>query len=140
MAPEERSREAHDRRANGLEVIDPDECRKLLASDDVGRLVVVHDGTPFVFPVNYALDEGAIVFRTAPGTKLTPGPGARWPSRSARSTSPRTGWSVVVTGRHTVRDEPRQAAEDFRAGDRPCRSSLGPAATSPAGCGWCRPG
>jgi uncharacterized protein len=96
----------------GLEVIDPDECRKLLASDDVGRLVVVHDGTPFVFPVNYALDGDAVVFRTAPGTKLTLGPrGTVAFEIDALDRAAHTGWSVVVTG-HLDEVTPYDA-EDF---------------------------
>lgn len=84
----------------GLEIIDPDECRRLLAGDVVGRLAIVDGGSPAVFPVNYALDGDAIVFRTAEGTKLSQGP---------RNTvafevdefdrEAHTGWSVVVVGR-----------------------------------------
>ena len=84
----------------GLETIPPDECRRLLAGDEIGRLAIVDGGTPMVFPVNYVLDGEAIVFRTAPGTKLSSGPRHRatfevdWFDRSRR-----TGWSVVATGR-----------------------------------------
>ena len=48
-----------------------DECLRLLATQEVGRLVVTAAGRPQVFPVNYALDGDTIVFRTAPGTKLS---------------------------------------------------------------------
>ncbi len=36
----------------------------------VGRLAVIVDGHPDIFPVNYVVDERTVVFRTAPGTKL----------------------------------------------------------------------
>ena len=72
----------------GLEVIEPDECRRLLAADDVGRLAIIDGGTPAVFPINYALDGDAIVFRTGPGTKLSAGPRRRSRSRSTASTGP----------------------------------------------------
>lgn len=84
---------------SGLERISREECIALLNSGDVGRLVVVDGGRPLIFPVNYAMDGDAPVFRTASGTKL-------W----AASRSPvafevdeidsesHTGWSVVVHG------------------------------------------
>lgn len=84
----------------GLEIIPPDDCRKLLASDEIGRLAIVDGGTPAVFPVNYVFDGHAVVFRTAPGTKLSSGP--RGPATfeiDAFDRAQRTGWSVVVTGR-----------------------------------------
>jgi nitroimidazol reductase NimA-like FMN-containing flavoprotein (pyridoxamine 5'-phosphate oxidase superfamily) len=84
----------------GLEIIDPDECRRLLAGDEIGRLAVVSGGTPSVFPVNYVLDGDAVVFRTAPGTKLAKGPRAKVAFEVDQfDRAGRTGWSVVVTGR-----------------------------------------
>lgn len=84
----------------GLEVIDPDECRRLLAADEVGRLALIDGGTPAVFPINYVVDGDAVVFRTAPGTKLSAGPRRRVAFEiDDFDRSRRTGWSVVVTGR-----------------------------------------
>jgi hypothetical protein len=84
----------------GLEVIDPDECRRLLAADEIGRLAILDGTTPAVFPVNYVLDGEAIVFRTAPGTKLSEGPRARVAFEIDHfDRAERTGWSVVVAGR-----------------------------------------
>jgi uncharacterized protein len=54
----------------GLDELDADECWKLLATQQVGRLAVTVGQYPLVFPVNYGLDGEVIVFRTAPGTKL----------------------------------------------------------------------
>jgi nitroimidazol reductase NimA-like FMN-containing flavoprotein (pyridoxamine 5'-phosphate oxidase superfamily) len=50
-----------------------DEALALLRSgaQSVGRLVVTVGGEPSVFPLNYALDGDAVVFRTEVGTKLT---------------------------------------------------------------------
>lgn len=47
------------------------ECWALVRSAPVGRLAVVVDGHPDVFPVNHVVDQEAIVIRTAPGTKYT---------------------------------------------------------------------
>lgn len=84
----------------GLAVIDPGTCQKLLAQEEVGRLALVVGRSPSIFPVNYALDGDAVVFRTAPGTKLDHaerGPVAFEVDGFDREQ--RTGWSVVVHGR-----------------------------------------
>lgn len=113
----------------GLEIIDPDECRQLLAGDDVGRLVLVDGGTPSVFPVNYALDGEAVVFRTAPGTKLAhalSGPAAFEIDEFDRAAH--TGWSVIVTGHleevtafdaETFDRVTRLPVEPWSGGDKP---------------------
>ena len=53
--------------------IDTDEGLALLArgGQRVGRLAVTVGGEPVVFPLNFAVDGEAIVFRTQTGTKLT---------------------------------------------------------------------
>ncbi|HUZ10561.1 MAG TPA: universal stress protein [Acidimicrobiales bacterium] len=53
-----------------LEEIDEDESFSLLATEDLGRLAVVRDGRPEIFPVNYALVGRTIAIRTGPGAKL----------------------------------------------------------------------
>jgi nitroimidazol reductase NimA-like FMN-containing flavoprotein (pyridoxamine 5'-phosphate oxidase superfamily) len=59
------------RDASGIIRLDEDECWRFLAKHSLGRLGVVHLQNPMIFPVNYALDGRSVVFRTAPGTKLT---------------------------------------------------------------------
>lgn len=54
----------------GIAVLDPQSCWQLLAGGEVGRLAVSVQRHPDIFPVNYAVDEQTIVFRTAEGTKL----------------------------------------------------------------------
>jgi nitroimidazol reductase NimA-like FMN-containing flavoprotein (pyridoxamine 5'-phosphate oxidase superfamily) len=39
----------------------------------VGRLAVIVDDAPDIFPVNYTVDHGTVVIRTAAGTKLQAG-------------------------------------------------------------------
>lgn len=46
------------------------ECWALLRTGVIGRLAVVVDGEPDIFPVNYAVDHGTVVFRTDAGRKL----------------------------------------------------------------------
>jgi nitroimidazol reductase NimA-like FMN-containing flavoprotein (pyridoxamine 5'-phosphate oxidase superfamily) len=54
----------------GLLSLEPRDCWMLLRSTEVGRLAVNVRGEPDIFPVNFVVDHGSIVFRTASGTKL----------------------------------------------------------------------
>jgi nitroimidazol reductase NimA-like FMN-containing flavoprotein (pyridoxamine 5'-phosphate oxidase superfamily) len=84
----------------GIEMLEREECLALLAQDVIGRLAVLSGVGPVIFPVNYALDGDAIVFRTAPGTKLDAGP--RAPASfeiDSFDRETKSGWSVVVVGR-----------------------------------------
>jgi len=46
------------------------ECWSLLEGHVVARLAVDVGGQPDIFPINYVVDDGSLVFRTAAGTKL----------------------------------------------------------------------
>jgi nitroimidazol reductase NimA-like FMN-containing flavoprotein (pyridoxamine 5'-phosphate oxidase superfamily) len=84
----------------GIEWIDRDECLRLLAGDEVGRLAVVTGGAPAIFPVNYVLDGDSIIFRTDEGTKLrSAGRAPAYFEIDDIDRQHRTGWSVVVSGR-----------------------------------------
>jgi nitroimidazol reductase NimA-like FMN-containing flavoprotein (pyridoxamine 5'-phosphate oxidase superfamily) len=50
--------------------LSPSESWALVREAVVGRLAVVTDGGPDIFPVNHVVDHGTVVFRTARGTKL----------------------------------------------------------------------
>jgi hypothetical protein len=56
---------------HGSDVIDEDECRKLLelagASGRVGRLAINREGSPFVIPVNFSVCDETILVRLRPG-------------------------------------------------------------------------
>ena len=82
-----------------LEAIPEDECRRLLAANDLGRIAIVVEGQPQIFPVTYAMDEGRVAFRTAPGTKLQHGPGTLV-AFEIDDFDPATGigWSVMAQG------------------------------------------
>jgi nitroimidazol reductase NimA-like FMN-containing flavoprotein (pyridoxamine 5'-phosphate oxidase superfamily) len=75
------------------------ECLQLLAAHNFGRIAVVVDSHPIVFPLNYALEGDSVVFRTAPGTKLS---GAAMGHVAfeidAVDENSQTGWSVIVQG------------------------------------------
>jgi nitroimidazol reductase NimA-like FMN-containing flavoprotein (pyridoxamine 5'-phosphate oxidase superfamily) len=76
-----------------------DECLQLLGAHNFGRIAVIVDGHPIVFPVNYALDGDTVVFRTDPGTKLSGAALGRVAFEIDGVDQPtRTGWSVIVQG------------------------------------------
>ena len=54
-----------------LPELDVRACWDLLRRNEIGRLAIVVDGRPEIFPVNYVADHGSIVLFTAPGMKLT---------------------------------------------------------------------
>jgi uncharacterized protein len=83
----------------GLEVIDDEACRALLGEQQIGR-VGVCGVRPGVFPVLYALLDGDVVFRTAPGEKLIAAALQREVVFEIDSydLAARSGWSVNVVG------------------------------------------
>ncbi|KAD4060117.1 pyridoxamine 5'-phosphate oxidase family protein [Arthrobacter yangruifuii] len=46
------------------------QCWDYIRQARFARLAVVVEGQPEIFPVNFAVDHGTVVFRTAAGTKL----------------------------------------------------------------------
>ena len=94
----------------------PQECMSLLASRRVGRVAVVADGHPMVFPVNYAFDAATIVFRTDKGTKFSNAP-MRYVAFEVDDIDDQTGegWDVVVQGRaDDITDTVDQRSEFLR--------------------------
>jgi nitroimidazol reductase NimA-like FMN-containing flavoprotein (pyridoxamine 5'-phosphate oxidase superfamily) len=94
-----------------LEAMPDAECVKRLRSTEIGRIAVVDgEARPHIFPVNYFFDEGIVVFRTGPGSKLDLAPGAP-ASFEIDGWDPDTGigWSVVVSGIAHDMTDPRGA-------------------------------
>lgn len=82
-----------------LRSLGQDECWSLLERHRLGRLAVVVEGKPRIFPINYAVGDGTIVFRTAPGAKLTHGPGAEVCFEiDGYEEASGVGWSVMASG------------------------------------------
>ena len=76
-----------------------DDCWRMLRSTSLGRIAVSAAEVVDIFPVNYAVDDESIVFRTAPGTKLLE---LAINDRVAFEIDAYDGeqaWSVVVKGR-----------------------------------------
>jgi nitroimidazol reductase NimA-like FMN-containing flavoprotein (pyridoxamine 5'-phosphate oxidase superfamily) len=77
----------------------PSECWELLTTQRIGRVAVIVGHYPLVFPVNYAVYDKTILYRTGVGTKL------HSVNRSNVTfevdeidTTRRAGWSVMVKG------------------------------------------
>jgi nitroimidazol reductase NimA-like FMN-containing flavoprotein (pyridoxamine 5'-phosphate oxidase superfamily) len=76
------------------------ECLRRLSQQSFGRLAVIVDGQPLIFPVNYDMCQRVISIRTALGAKLTYAPGAPVAFEIDGYDSPSgSGWSVLVQGR-----------------------------------------
>lgn len=86
---------------DGVTVLPEDECWRLLREAEVGRLAVAVGGEPEIFPVNFVVDGGALVFRTAEGTKLAALTVSSRVAFEVDGYRPETeeAWSVVVKGR-----------------------------------------
>lgn len=92
-----------------------DDCWELLADDTLGRLAVVVDGHPEIFPVNYVVHRRSIVFRTAGGTKLWGAAAERPAALEIDGYDPATelAWSVVVRGNtEVIQDQADRDAVD----------------------------
>ena len=103
-----------------LAPLDVHTCWHRIETCSVGRVAVTTlDGTVLVLPVNYRVEDHAIVFRTAPGATLEHlhrGPITF--QVDAVDAVAHTGWSVLVHGHATVGVEPceRDAAPQPWAG------------------------
>lgn len=75
-------------------------CWALLRETAVGRIALHGPDDIEIFPINFVVDGGSIVFRTAAGTKLTLiGEGTRCTFEAdGFDSSERLAWSVVLKG------------------------------------------
>ena len=84
---------------NMVEELSEHECLELLGAHSVGRIAVVRDGQPLIFPVNYVLEGRTVAFRTDPGTKLSSAVLGRVAFEiDSTDLLYREGWSVLVQG------------------------------------------
>jgi nitroimidazol reductase NimA-like FMN-containing flavoprotein (pyridoxamine 5'-phosphate oxidase superfamily) len=84
--------------ASGVRTLNEDACWELLRAESLGRLAVVAADGVDVFPVNYLVDRGTIVFRSAPGTKLIDLTDAPTVAFEVDGADHHHRWSVVVRG------------------------------------------
>jgi uncharacterized protein len=89
-------------RTTSLEPLDLDECHRLLYRKQTGRLAWVNaDGEVEIVPVNYLFDRGAVLVRTAEGSKLDATIRAATVAFQIDGfdAARQSGWSVLVKGR-----------------------------------------
>ncbi|GAP54275.1 FMN binding protein [Arthrobacter sp. Hiyo6] len=106
-----------------------DQCWVMLDTETVGRIALIVDGHPEIFPVNFVLERRAIVFRTAGGTKL-------WAAMTAKPVAfeidgydahEQMAWSVVARGESELIESPEEKnavdASSLSRGSRETRTT-----------------
>ena len=78
--------------------LDAADCWDLLRSASVGRLAVIVDGDPEIFPVNFTVEHSALVIRTGDGTKIDAVRGHPRVAFEIDGVDGQTAFSVVVKG------------------------------------------
>lgn len=89
-----------DQRSEGeLAALDDDDCFRLLGLRHIGRLGVIVEHYPLIFPVNYGMDDTVLVLRLGSGTPLRAGNHANVTFEIDEIDElRRIGWSVLVRG------------------------------------------
>ena len=90
----------------GITVLSTNACFDRLRGQTIGRLAVSIRDHPDIFPINYVVDRGGIVFRTAEGAKFARVDSGRGVAFEVDGLDDEAGeaWSVVVKG-HAVEIE-----------------------------------
>ncbi|MBX6383432.1 MAG: pyridoxamine 5'-phosphate oxidase family protein [Microbispora sp.] len=119
-----------------LDKLGHDECLRLISPGGVGRVAFNNPSGPVILPVNYTIEQGCVLFRTALGGPMdadlrTGIEGADFMvafevDRIDEST--REGWSVLVRGgaHHVTGDVHKDAVESWAGGDRPIYIRISP--------------
>ncbi|MGO9581745.1 MAG: pyridoxamine 5'-phosphate oxidase family protein [Acidimicrobiales bacterium] len=98
-----------------------DDCLELLRSEPVGRVALTARALPVVLPVNFALLDGEIVWRSAQGTRLNDASAGFVVAFEVDhyDADHKRGWSVMIQGlAHVITD----AEELARARELPLES------------------
>jgi nitroimidazol reductase NimA-like FMN-containing flavoprotein (pyridoxamine 5'-phosphate oxidase superfamily) len=105
---------------DGFRELSRQECMRLLAKAPVGRIVHTRHALPAVLPVNFALDDGAVVLRTSADSELVRAIDGAVVAFEADDVdaAAHSGWSVVVTGRAAVVTDPAECARLSRTAPR----------------------
>ena len=78
------------------------ECWELLRSEAYGRLAVIGDDGPEIFPINAVVDHGSVVFRTASGAKLESLQADPRVAFEVDGHDHESAWSVMMRGRARI--------------------------------------
>jgi uncharacterized protein len=102
----------------GVNPVPEHTCWKLLRSVEVARLAVSVDDRPDIFPLNFVVDHGTVVFRTGEGSKfaaMMSNPEVAFEVDGYDSAA-QEAWSVVIHGRA---EEIKQLHERIESMDLP---------------------
>ncbi|WP_073951331.1 pyridoxamine 5'-phosphate oxidase family protein [Streptomyces kebangsaanensis] len=89
--------------------LDEDECRALLSTHGVGRVALTTEDGPVVYPVNYDVVDGDLVFRTAPDAAPAEAVDAEVAFEVDRVDEAMSqGWSVLALGRAEAVTDPEE--------------------------------
>ena len=86
--------------STGLEILESDECMRLLRTQAMGRITLSSGALPVVLPVNFAVLKDQIVIRTRRGTTLAAATRSAIVAFEVDHFDQETGegWSVMVQG------------------------------------------
>jgi nitroimidazol reductase NimA-like FMN-containing flavoprotein (pyridoxamine 5'-phosphate oxidase superfamily) len=112
----------------GLELLDEAESLGLLAGGEVGRVGVTIGALPAIFPVNYRLVDGCVVFRSSPGSKLSAAASRAVVAFEVDdyNAADRSGWSVLAVG-------PSEVVHDLDVTFKTLEAGLQPYVDGPRG-------
>lgn len=104
--------ETHQATNGYIKDLSTDECWSNLHETGIGRVATCTPEGPVILPVNYLVDSGSIILRTAPYTQLA----AHVEETVAFEVDDfepdmRRGWSVLVVGHASVIDDPDELAD-----------------------------
>lgn len=104
-----------------LAVLSREQCLRLIATAPVGRIIYTRHAMPAVELVNFTLDAGDIVIRTAPSGKLLAAIRGAVVAFEADHYDPaaRAGWSVTAVGHAREVTDPADIGTLRAAGPRP---------------------
>lgn len=103
--------------AESMEILNSSQCLALLRTTSVGRIgIAVADGAPEIIPINFVIDRGTVVFRTAPGTKLAAALEHRPVTFEADGyvAADNVAWSVMIKGSSALITGQEQLLETYR--------------------------
>jgi nitroimidazol reductase NimA-like FMN-containing flavoprotein (pyridoxamine 5'-phosphate oxidase superfamily) len=83
----------------GIAQLNEAQCWARLRTTGIGRVAIVVDGAPEIFPVNFVVDHGGVVFRTGARSRLAGAIGQPVAFEAdGYDTSRGTAWSVLIKG------------------------------------------
>ena len=110
----------------GLEILDEEECLRLVDTVRVGRVAIARGAVAAVFPVTFARVGGDIMFFTGSGTKFDAAQEGMMVSFEVDEIDPlaEQGWSVLIVGHAELATEASKSRAQalglypWAAGDR----------------------